>query len=81
MEELELKYHIKYFHVIDVGLLTLRVGVYDGFPSTDIDRMITLLFMETSHRYQYLVEHFNQSLDVALSLVYLNEIINCYDLI
>jgi len=69
VEELVLKYHIKYFDVFDVILLTLRVDVYDDFHSTDIDWMIVLLITEISPIYQYLVEHFNPSLDVALSLV------------
>jgi len=68
VEELVLNYHIKYFDVLDLGLLILRVDVYDGFHSTNIDRMIALLWMETSPTYQYLVEHFNPSLDVVLSM-------------
>ncbi|AES87294.1 hypothetical protein MTR_4g023860 [Medicago truncatula] len=44
-----LKYRIKHFDILDVGLLTLprplRADVHDGFHSVGIDPMIALSFL------------------------------------
>ncbi|MCI00542.1 ABC transporter D family member, partial [Trifolium medium] len=58
-----LKYHIKHFDILDVGLLTLprplRADVHGGFYSIGTDQMVALSFSAASLTYQYSVENLN----------------------